>query len=498
MAKNEERLCRLCLKASDDFEAIGEIFREIFDVLLLNINVSLISEPVMCSNCTDSVYRLFDFKATCLYAEDCIVPFIDTMDDTKVDLLNLICSDENQEAGSLSVSGGITKDLITKCLPEVDLNIFKEPMLCKACLESLNEYYNFMANCHDVEERINNYGRSKKDNGRRIKVDDVRSFSAQSVPDYIKKYHSGSKKNQRRGKNIRDKIRLKNDKNKEGLINKEQQQDGSACDDSPQEIQYELSQNSNGEKMYKCNKCIYITMKGHHIRRHQLTHLDVSQRQIYKCPLCSLQMCRKYSMKRHMMTHELSRKIYKCDLCEFTTRNKCSLKGHMLRHTDATQTEHFKCDKCPFVTLRKTSIRKHVTVHMEAPKLPYQCYICTFGCHVKSMLQRHLLRHSTDVFKCDLCAFETNREVNLKQHKTRIHTKSNAKAKAKAKVKKFECSLCDYKGLEKRYLDRHMNRHKSEEEKKIYVCAICSLQLGSKYYLRDHIQRKHAGASRST
>ncbi|KAJ8936400.1 hypothetical protein NQ318_008512 [Aromia moschata] len=86
---NEQKVCKLCLKLSNDFQVIDKITREILEVLLLKINLSLKENNVICEGCGDSIYTFFEFKSMCLDSEDCMVPFMRTMNGMEVDIVEM-------------------------------------------------------------------------------------------------------------------------------------------------------------------------------------------------------------------------------------------------------------------------------------------------------------------------------------------------------------------------------------------------------------------------
>ncbi|KAJ8939363.1 hypothetical protein NQ318_012044 [Aromia moschata] len=134
MSPNRGRTCELCYKTSNDFQVIGEITREILDVLLLKIDNPSNNELVICASCEDNVHKFFEFKSVCLYTEDRMVPLIRTMDNMKLNVVE-------------------------------DLKSTPDPKICLSCRTSLENYYRFMTKClvsqinrtecHSLEECFN-------------------------------------------------------------------------------------------------------------------------------------------------------------------------------------------------------------------------------------------------------------------------------------------------------------------------------------------------------
>ncbi|KAJ8937989.1 hypothetical protein NQ318_015486, partial [Aromia moschata] len=85
----EQKVCKLCLKVSNDFQVIDKITREILEVLLLKIDLSLKEDNVICEGCGDN-------------SEDCMAPFIRTMNGMEVDIVEMAYFKENSGAATIS------------------------------------------------------------------------------------------------------------------------------------------------------------------------------------------------------------------------------------------------------------------------------------------------------------------------------------------------------------------------------------------------------------
>ncbi|KAJ8948523.1 hypothetical protein NQ318_000063, partial [Aromia moschata] len=121
-----QKVCKLCFKDSKELKVIGEIIREILDVLLLKLDYSLNEDYVICESCADNVYTFFEFKSACLYSEDTMVPFIRTMNGIEVDIVEVAYLMENPGAATVSDSHDAVCRLCLKRDRCVDLNAFSE------------------------------------------------------------------------------------------------------------------------------------------------------------------------------------------------------------------------------------------------------------------------------------------------------------------------------------------------------------------------------------
>ncbi|KAJ8935358.1 hypothetical protein NQ318_021624, partial [Aromia moschata] len=136
----EQKVCKLCLKVLNDFQTIDKITREILEVLLLKIDLSLKEDNVICEGCGDSIYTFFEFKSMCLDSEDCMAPFIRTMNGMEVDIVEMAYFKENSGAATISdpndaicrfclkrdrcvhlniLNESFGEDITAKCIPEI-------------------------------------------------------------------------------------------------------------------------------------------------------------------------------------------------------------------------------------------------------------------------------------------------------------------------------------------------------------------------------------------
>ncbi|KAJ8948549.1 hypothetical protein NQ318_000089 [Aromia moschata] len=151
-----QKACKLCFKETKDFQVIEEIIREILDVLLLKIDFCLIEDYVICESCANSIYAFLEFKSTCLYSEDRMVPFIRTMNGMEVDIVEVAYLKENPGAATAGDSDDAVEnfadDILAKCIPEVDINSTRDPKICLSCQISLLNYYQFVTECLAKQE----------------------------------------------------------------------------------------------------------------------------------------------------------------------------------------------------------------------------------------------------------------------------------------------------------------------------------------------------------
>ena len=101
----------------------------------------------------------------------------------------------------------------------------------------------------------------------------------------------------------------------------------------------------------------------------------------------------------------------------------------------------------------KGSLNIHVKIKPQATKrnvssnvVTRHCYICSFeGNSLRELIEHYGKEHNGEkIFKCDICKYESNWPVNMKNHKESVHD-----------PKIYECESCDYKNKWKAALLEH-------------------------------------------
>ncbi|KAJ8967145.1 hypothetical protein NQ314_003060, partial [Rhamnusium bicolor] len=139
------KICRLCFNRCDrNFEAIEEITINILDVLLIKINVVVSEEPVMCTNCAEIVQNSFEFKSTCLYTHNYIVPFVNEKENSKLDLREIYLfkkGHEDIEVSKADTVCGFCMSLLKSCpflsLDNKDEDVTLVKMMINKCFPEL-------------------------------------------------------------------------------------------------------------------------------------------------------------------------------------------------------------------------------------------------------------------------------------------------------------------------------------------------------------------------
>ena len=276
---------------------------------------------------------------------------------------------------------------------------------------------------------------------------------------------------------------------------------------------------------FKCDKCPtkFLTLKeanSHFIREHLKSEKDKTDEEVKK------------SDEIHgvqEMVNESNPKIFACSSCSDFKATSISdqLTNHFIAFHGFNQSGA-QCNSCLQTFI---SVNELVTHVQECHKDEYQrfrCDFCRFGTDKKQHLKTHSrLNHSkAPNFSCQECSKDFFTNVDLTQHKKKLHLK---------KSKKYTCPRCDkhYKSLfqlvchldkvhpktkdtienpvidsddnekDEKKEDKSSKRSRSErvhlflekqkQDPNDFKCKVCGLECKSSYRLMDHFQEVHVG-----
>ncbi|XP_023312414.1 uncharacterized protein LOC108904321, partial [Anoplophora glabripennis] len=174
MSGVQETLCELCLKTVtvNGFEVIDNVTRDILDVLLLKLKFDSEGKEVICNVCRRKLNAAFEFKATCLKTDYAIIPYVDCEKMLQLDIKDVYTKEKTNESMDISDGQKICRlcmepveseyrcicgeelEAIEKLAPEMNINIIKDPVVCKECFDSVCTHNSFLKNCWEVQEKI--------------------------------------------------------------------------------------------------------------------------------------------------------------------------------------------------------------------------------------------------------------------------------------------------------------------------------------------------------
>ncbi|CAH1281620.1 unnamed protein product [Diabrotica balteata] len=165
MEKNKEviNICGFCLKRTST-DSVTEVFLDMIQIVIPDV-LPYLNKVAVCENCDRLVKSIFNFKSTCLEIEDNIYSY-KTNNSKELDLEDLVGLRENdfykQSRICRTCFKMVEDDMCLlvdknndsllqlhqkKCLPELNMELTKQPVLCADCVDMLRKYFNFVTRC---------------------------------------------------------------------------------------------------------------------------------------------------------------------------------------------------------------------------------------------------------------------------------------------------------------------------------------------------------------
>ncbi|KAJ8909347.1 hypothetical protein NQ315_003509 [Exocentrus adspersus] len=519
---NESKImCVLCCntcskKALEDTE---ELVKEVLDVVLLETNLTTTKRSVMCLKCSQRVNNIFEFKSGCLYVEDFVTPFVSTEEGKQIDLKEVYIKEKGNkdlidallgrdlcrlclsvvdnecvylDSSDLHVT--FIKDMIKRCIPEINVNNTKNAIICGTCVSCLKDYYNFMESYSESGSTSHSQttGRSMKDESELTYLPANRSASSHTS----RTASTPSKRACPLGREISSqmyrcdfcdyKSKLKCRVTSHVMLTHKKSFTKSVTRQKANLKRHMLIHWFNTK--FNCNLCNFKTKYKESLQRHMLIHRNPLEIEWFECHLCDFKAKRKHSLKTHnISSHKDPSEIewFECHLCNFKAKLERNLKIHMLIHKNSSEIEWFKCDLCDYKAKHKHSLKRHnIFNHKDPSKIEwFECDLCDFKAKYKGNLKTHTLIHKNPSeigwLKCHLCNFKAKLKGNLKVH-TLIHKNSS-------EIEWFKCHLCDYKAKHKYSLKTHNIVHKDPSEIEWFECHLCNFKAKLKSNLQKHM-----------
>ncbi|KAH7697226.1 zinc finger protein, partial [Aphelenchoides avenae] len=158
--------------------------------------------------------------------------------------------------------------------------------------------------------------------------------------------------------------------------------------------------------------------------------------------------------------------------CAFPAHKKSLLKRHMARHSG---NKACACPTCGQLFANNTKLLGHMLRKQEAdPELT--CNFCHRSFPTFAMLREHCRRHVRKV-RCPQCALALENTTDLRRHLSTVHEKNREQ----------ECSVCHKSFTQRSDLRKHMAVHKDALE---FVCGDCGQAFRWRKQLAEH-ERTH-------
>ncbi|XP_023312087.1 uncharacterized protein LOC111692355 [Anoplophora glabripennis] len=396
----QETSCKLCLKTVtvNGFEVINNVIRE---GLLLKLKFDSEGKDVICNVCRRKFNAALEFKSTCLNTDYTINRYVDSEEILQLDIRDVYTKENTSESIDISDSQKICRlgmhpvesefrhiceeelEAIGKLAPEMNINIIKDPVVCKECFESVCTHNSFLKNCLEVQEKIGGIFNSAatesqidtspsdlfvkteyQDNEFDIKEMEM-SIKAESI--------DVKSEDQERSDSL---LQSSNSESFEKSVFKDAEKDGCKHENrSTNQYNTKVEQ-----EFYKCDKCIYKSGSETRFIEDRARHGNDSE--AYKCESCKYETENKKIFQKPGLRHEdpsemcmhrcgsREKRLYECDFCDFKTKRKVSFNSHYIKHKnsnncveltnkDISQLPIYKCDSCTYESKIKTRFTKH-------------------------------------------------------------------------------------------------------------------------------------------
>ena len=275
-------------------------------------------------------------------------------------------------------------------------------------------------------------------------------------------------------------------------------------------------------KTVKCDLCSYQASKPWLLRNHKLSVHSESRPWQCKFPGCKYKaklqetlnihvklrhstgeaknfqcgLCHKsYHLRKHLYSHiraHLKESYFDCSFCNYKTDVRSKLAKHVRNVHESLKTFMCSFHGCKFETKYKTSLNHHIKRHNPDLQVrrPFPCTQpgCSYRAAVGQKLKQHTLsRHNNSTsqvkaFQCPFCPQRFSHRFKLNSHLKRAHLNEGS----------YKCDMCNYKAVDKDYLQRHYDQvHDEAVAASGFICESCSFSFRSKNSLHTHLRHKH-------
>ncbi|KAK9869606.1 hypothetical protein WA026_003354 [Henosepilachna vigintioctopunctata] len=299
--------------------------------------------------------------------------------------------------------GLILKNMLMTCIPEMDLNLLDNPIICTQCTDLLKEFYSFKSKCLQTEEEIVTFKEDTKTQivnlAGLIKTQECKENETreQIAADNKLKFELDHTSIGNIGKiDISPEMKIKTEKldcvesnlvernsedsNKNfkpeghfhfvncGFIEKNEESHEPPMNEEDPNLPIRLqalSENATNPHVdtlpwHTCDTCSYQSKWKHHLERHKQVHeAELNHNRSFKCFKCGFVAQYKHALLRHStMEHG---DWFKCAECDYQTKWKRSYNQHLLNHKGGQIWHH--CDLCPYKTKWKYHLKRHMVTH---------------------------------------------------------------------------------------------------------------------------------------
>ncbi|XP_018568989.1 zinc finger autosomal protein-like [Anoplophora glabripennis] len=388
----QETSCKLCLKTVTvkGFEVIDNVTRDILDVLLLKLKFDSDGKEVICNVCRRKLNAAFEFKSICLNTDYTIIPYVDCEKMLQLDIRDVYTKEKTSESMDISDSQKICRlcmqpvesefrciceeehEAIEKLAPAMNINIIKDPVVCKECFDSVCTHNSFLKNCLEIQEKVIGIFNSAATEGQidtspsdlfvKTEIQD-KEFDINEMEMSIKAESIDIKsEDEERSDSL---LQSSDNDSFEKSVRRDAQEDGCKHENrSTNECNTKVKQDD--KVFYKCDKCIYKIGSESCFIAHRAIHENDSE--AYKCEACEYKTENKQFFQKHRLSHKdpLEVRMHRSGSFDYKTKHRCELAKRQVKHKNASEGRLYKCDFCDFKTKEIVSFNSHYIKHKKS------------------------------------------------------------------------------------------------------------------------------------
>ena len=155
----------------------------------------------------------------------------------------------------------------------------------------------------------------------------------------------------------------------------------------------------------------------------------------YICRICLKYFSQKQARDFHMYSIHSKDDKFSCKICAKKLSSEMALRNHLKTHNDR---DKYHCPECNKEYKNKSDLNRHCRIKghtypevdvLELPKDFLKCTVCKKKVHKYTMNDHMKQYHAkgSQIIKCHLCPFTTNRMDNFYRHERQIHNLHNQK-----------------------------------------------------------------------
>ncbi|XP_022906744.2 zinc finger protein 93-like [Onthophagus taurus] len=509
--------CRLCLNSSSsDYRDYKSVDQKYFEVVLPEIDITMISSPIFCINCMELLRAAYLFKTSCLETERVIKTYIERVGGVNISLSDVLMD----QSGISTKEEDVKPEGFVKLESNNDTETFFNDFYND---DNSNDEEKHQYNCSICNLDFEDEGSLKRHNHLRSLRCGVcnKDFSNGYT---LRRHMSSHKKNNL--DEINDDILIEMEKN----VQKHDQMYPNGVDICV--LTCEICRESFDTKLIllehvkshfavNCERCGRFYKDCALLDVHlEESHQVKAERKLFSCDICLKTFALRKSLLFHVRSHfERPR----CTICDKMYYDLNCLKRHIISiHKNSKfkiKNEDTESDEFEDVDFEidDTNLFKTLRIYLEKFK-NNQCDFCNKTFKENEEFNDHYLKAHFSRPLCKICNKGFINSVCLKKHNLKVHKVEDFSEIAVQKIK-LECfsdqsildfctncnnSICNCKnnlkcptcgkimGTKSSFI-RHKLTH---AKRKNFICDFCQKSFLTKLYLQRHINTTHLGVPR--